>query len=159
MYPEDDHFHYTKDEIKEQFRENLYNGNWQISPAEYDQLCKLISCLDSVLVKILKEEIHTVIYSEQKDKDWDDQIVFACYLNLRDEMLLRSKIGVVFLSPNFLNLERGFITLKKLFHEIAHHRLDHRTDETVGAVAKKEEEADKLAYGWLCREIHHLEDC
>jgi hypothetical protein len=110
-------------------------------------------------VKLLRDEIHIIVWGEQKDTDWNDQIVFACYLNLRDEILLRKKKGVVFLSPDFLNIEKGIITLKKLFHEIAHHQLDHRSVETEEAEITKEKAADKLAYEWLGQEIHHLDDC
>jgi len=159
MYPEKDHFHYSKDEIKEIFKENFSCKNWQISELEYDQLCKLISCLNTELVNLLRDEIHIVVYSEQKGIDRSDRILFACYLNLRDEIFLRTRKGVVFLSPEFLNLEYGIGKLKKLFHEIAHHLLDHRIVETAAEVAEKEEAADKLAYEWLCAEGHHLEDC
>ena len=159
MYPEKDHFHYSKDEIKEIFKENFSSKNWRISELEYDQLSKLISCLNAELVNLLRDEIHIVIYSEQKEKAWKDRVSFSCYLNLRDELLLKTRKGVIFLSPAFLNLENGYGVLKKLFHEIAHHKLDHRTVETEDEIRKKEEAADRLAYEWLCQEIHHLEDC
>jgi hypothetical protein len=159
MYPEKDHFHYSKDEIREMFKENLVSKNWPISQSEYDQFCKLISCLNTELVNMLKDKIHIVIYSEQKEIDWNDKVVFACYLNLRDGELFKVKKGVIFLSPDFLSIEHGYRTLKKLFHEIAHHKLDHRTVETEDEIRKKEEAADQLAYEWLSQEIHHLEDC
>lgn len=159
MYPEKDHFHYSKDEIKEIFKENFSGKNWRISKLEYDQLSKLISCLNAELVNLLRDEIHIVIYSEQKEKAWNDRVLFACYLNLRDEAFLRARKGVIFLSPEFLNQEFGIGKLKKLFHEIAHHKLDHRLVDTEAEIKEKEEAADKLAYEWLCQKSHHLEDC
>lgn len=159
MYQENDHFHYSKDEIKNIFKENLANKNWPINQSEYDKFCKLISCLNTELVNLLRDEIHIVIHSEQKEIGWNDRILFACYLNLRDEAFLRVKKGVIFLSSEFLNLEYGIGKLKKLFHEIAHHKLDHRSVDTEDEIKKKEQDADKLAYEWLRQEGHHLEDC
>jgi hypothetical protein len=159
VYQEKDHFHYSKDEIKEMFKENLASKNWPINLSEYDQLCRLISYLNTELVNLLRDEIHIVIYSEQKEIDWNDKVLFACYLNLRDEAFLKARKGAIFLSPEFLNLEYGIGKLKKLFHEIAHHKLDHRLVETEAEIGEKEEAADKLACEWLCEEGHHLEDC
>jgi hypothetical protein len=159
VYQENDHFHYSKDEIKNIFKENLANKNWPINQSEYDKFCKLISCLNTELVNLLRDEIHIVIHSEQKEIGWNDRILFACYLNLRDEAFLRVKKGVIFLSSEFLNLEYGIGKLKKLFHEIAHHKLDHRSVDTEDEIKKKEQDADKLAYEWLRQEGHHLEDC
>jgi len=159
VYQENEHFHYSKDELKEIFKENLINKNWPISQSEYDQFCKLLSCLNTGLVNLLKDEIHIVIHSEQKEIDWNDRILFACYLNLRDEVFLKARKGVIFFSSDFLNLEFGLGKLKKLFHEIAHHKLDHRSVDTEAEIREKEDAADKLAYEWLCQESHHLEDC
>jgi hypothetical protein len=159
MYPEKNHFHYSKDEIKEMFKENLSNMNWPIIESEYDQFCKLISCLNTDLVNLLREEIHVVIHSEQKETSWNDRVLFACYLNLRDEAFLRARKGIIFLSPEFLNQEFGLGKLKKLFHEIAHHKLGHHSVNTEAEVIEKEEAADRLANEWLSQECHHLEDC
>jgi hypothetical protein len=90
MYKEDDHFHYTKDEIKQQFD----IGNWLVSDEEYDQLCKVISCLDTEKVRMLTEEIHMVIIGEQKDA------MPACHLNLREEGF-KTRTGIVFFAPDF----------------------------------------------------------
>lgn len=133
--------------------------NWPINESEYDQLCKLISCLSVDLVDLLRNEIHVVVYSEQKDKDWDDHIIFACYMNLRGEPFLKAKKGIIFLSSEFLDIEKGHFTLQKLCHEIAHHRLDHRTAKNEDEVEKGEEAAKRLAADWYGQEMHHLEDC
>jgi hypothetical protein len=159
MYPEKDHFHYTKEEIRGLFKEYLDAKNWQINESEYNQLCKLISCLSVDLVDLLRTEIQVVIYGEQKDKNWDDHIIFACYLNLRDEQFLSAKKGIIFLSPEFLDKEKGHFTLLKLCHELAHHKLDHRTVKTENEVAMNEEAANKMASVWYGQETHHLEDC
>jgi hypothetical protein len=159
MYQEQGHSHYSTDEIKEMFQSELSSKQWQINQSEYDQFCKLISCLKAEHVNLLRDEIHIVIFSDQKEIDWNDKIVFACYINLRDEELLNKKKGVIFLSPDFLSLEHGYITLKKLYHEIAHHTLDHRTAKTEDEIREKEEAADKQAYEWLLQENRHLENC
>jgi hypothetical protein len=151
MYREGDHFHYTKSEIKSHFRQHL--KNWRINKDEYSQLCKVISCLDSDQVKMLQEEIVSIIFGEQKDKSWDDKIIPACYRNLRGEI---AEKGIIFLAPDFSNLH---FTLKKLFHELAHHVLDHRNEDDPDTVAKNETKADELALKWYAREYWHLEDC
>lgn len=159
VYQENDHFHYSKDEIKEMFKENMANGNWRINRSEYDRFCKLLSCLNTQLVNLVKNEIQIVVYGEQKEVDWNNKIQFACYLNLRDKYFLEQKKGVIFLSPDFLNLKYGIGKLKKLFHEIAHHKLDYRTVDTEKDIRENEGAADKLAYEWFFQESHHLEDC
>lgn len=151
MYQEDDHSHFTKDEIKQRFNQ----GNWLVSTEEYEQLCKVISCLDTEQVKILSEEIYTVIIGEQKDRKDEDKIMPACLLNLREEMF-KTKTGIIFLAPDFL---RPCVILKKLFHELAHNVLDHRHEGDQEVIAKNEAEADKLAWKWFLREEHHLKDC
>lgn len=115
MYKEDDHFHYTVDEIKQL----LNQGNWLVSADEYDQLCKVISCLDTKQVRILSEEVYTVMIGEQKDRKDEDKIMPACNLNLREE-LFRATTGIIFL---VLDFQRPYVILKKLFHELAHHVL------------------------------------
>lgn len=150
MYREDDHSHYTVDEIKQRFNQ----GNWLVSADEYEQICKVISCLDTEQVRILSEEIFMVIIGEQKDREDEDKIMPACNLNLREE-LFKTKTGIIFLAPD---LRRPCVILKKLYHELAHHVLDHRHEAGPEAIAKNEAEADKLAWKWFLREHPHLMD-
>ena len=152
MYPEDDHFHYTPDEIRERFKE--YIRSWRVNPEEHGQLCKILSCLDTEQVRILRDEIHTVVFGEQKEKDNQDKEIRACYLNLREEGY-KAMRGIIFVAPDFSN---PHWTLKKLFHELAHHMLDHRHEGDQEVVAKNEAEADKLAWEWFLREHPHLMD-
>ena len=149
MYQEGDHFHYTKDEIKQRFNQ----GNWLVSDDEYDQLCKVISCLDTEQVRILTEEVYTVMIGEQKDKENEDKIMPACNLNLREE-LFKTTTGIIFLAPDF---QRPYVILKKLFHELAHHVLDHRHGGGPEAIAKNEAEAEELAWKWFSKEVLHLD--
>jgi hypothetical protein len=158
MYQEGDHIHYSKDEVKELFKENIEHGNWPITSDEYDQFCLLLSCLDKRRVDLLKEQIHIVIFSQEKGKNDDNKIVYSCYMNLRDEDFLKEKKGIIVFSPEFLSVEYGFIKLKKVFHEIAHHELNHlMTVIDADGHKKHEAEADKIAYELAIKEIGHLD--
>lgn len=157
MYQENDHYHYSEEEVRKIFKQNLDSGNWQISQSEYRNFCKLLSCLNKEFVDLLANEIHVVIFSLEKRERMDNKRIPCCFINLQDEKFLRAKRGVMVFSPYLLTLSFACIKLKKILHEIAHYKLNHlMTDIDEDIRRKHEQDADKLALEWLQQEIHHL---
>ena len=157
MYKEGNHNHYTEEEVRGIFKQQLESGNWQINKAEFGNFCSLLSCLNTEFVDLLHNEIHIVICSLERDERMENKKMPCACINLRDGEFLKAKKAVMVLSPYLLTLTFACNKLKKIFHEIAHFKRNHpMTDIDETTHKKNEQEAEDLALKWLEEEIHHL---
>jgi hypothetical protein len=156
MYQENNHYHYSEEEVRDIFRKNLDCGNWQISQSEYRNFCKLLSCINKEFVDMLNDEILIVIFSLEKKERMDNRRMPCCFINLKDEAFLKAKKGVMVFSPYLLTLSCAYNKLYKIFHEIAYYELNHPMVAEKDAGREYDRNAKELALEWLQQELDHL---
>lgn len=157
MYQENDHYHYSEEEVMEIFKPELDSRNWQINKSEFRNFCKLLSCLNKEFVDMLNKEVMIVVCSLERDVRMNDKRMPCGFVNLQDDKFLKLKKAIMVFSPYLLTLTFAGIKLKKIFHEIAHYKLNHPMMDVDKALCEKnEQEAEGLAIKWYQEEIHHL---
>ena len=105
---------------------------------------------------MLNDEILIVISSLEKKERMDNRKMPCCFINLKDEEFLKAKKGVMVFSPYLLTLSFAYNKLYKIFHEIAHYKLNHPMVVKEDAGREYERNAKELALEWLQQELHHL---
>ena len=136
---------YSKEKIKKMFQNYRDKGEIIITDKEYDFFCTAISFLNEKIIDKIYKEVHIIASSIEAAK----KIHPACYINL-DARDLSNKKGIILFTQLFFdwptNDEDRY---RAIYHEFAHHILEHIDFETKEEVEKADEEADKLAIKWM----------
>lgn len=136
---------YAEGEVQEMFREQV-GRNWVVNEREFRNFCRLLSCLRKEFADLLRDDIHIVLWSLEREKRMDERKMPCCFLGRN---VLETKKGIMFFSPYLPMRDRRYQKVRKILHEIAHYKLAQPPATDDETRDRNEGEADKQADEWM----------